>query len=95
MDYTDKVVDLATDLREYLNGFSMLPSSTSIAYRALEHIFPEISSPEELDELPEGTIFHSEGRLGRLWNKTASALDGGSVWSDKYDALPLTVIWKG
>lgn len=51
-----------------------------------------VTTPEQLAALPEGTLFRSGDRLGRLWAHSASALDGGHVWADKHDALPLEVL---
>lgn len=51
----------------------------------------EVTTPEEMDTLPEGTVFEPDGRPGRLWRHSASSLDGGPVWPSKYDALPISV----
>lgn len=64
------------------------------ANRIAANLRPKVTTPEELDTYPEGTIFQSAGRLGRLWAHSASALDGGTVWADKHDALPLTIIYQ-
>ena len=51
-----------------------------------------VTTADRLAALPEGTLFRSGDRLGRLWAHSASALDGGHVWADKHDALPLEVL---
>ena len=55
--------------------------------------YPVVETEEGLEALPEGTFFESEGRLGRIWNGHASSLDGGPVWKDKKEALPIRVVW--
>lgn len=62
----------------------------------IDNLFTLVETPEQLDGLDEGTMFETEkgARLGRIWNGHASSLDGGPLWKDKTDALPLRVVWR-
>jgi hypothetical protein len=92
------VCSCGADIWEWQQFYNENPADPDDAFRAhvaavvLAHLRPVVTTPEELAALPEGTLFRSGDRLGRLWAHSASALDGGHVWADKHDTLPLEVL---
>lgn len=65
--------DLAEAIREYMNGFNMLPPSGSIAKMVLNHLHPTVSTVEEVAALPFGSVVLDDD--DDAWQRF-----GSSVW---------------
>ena len=87
--------DLAEAIREYMNGFNMLPPSRSIAKMVLEYLHPTVTTDEEVSALPSGSVVVDAH--GYAWQKEVRRwyMAGATGGKDTVAALPATVLQRG
>lgn len=83
--------DLMPDFDAWYNASDAHHADTVLA--VMEALTPRtISTVDELDALPDGSLIKFPSGLGRTQKHSVSALTGGDVITDKRFALPATVL---